>query len=265
MKRTRIGTVGVVSCTRPYSYQAAKAEPRLDAVPSTLSTGIANVSEYKTYRPNHDWRYNRWYPIHVKYFPYWALVYVEDSIGYLASADFKLLELLSRLRQNALNTRNDPSSTCEQPPLHFIVNGATIQGGNIPADTSEKASVQKGFNWAGHYFCEEICRSESRNGAERERKKRGEKSVYPSEKDEFYELCCLLNSIFNCITSARVALQKMNEVVRLERKWGISVHSSPMAILGSASPWLKCHPSSTLLPNCSEIEASRKSHRELTY
>lgn len=82
----------------------------------------------------------------MKYFPYWALVYVEDSIGYLASADFKLLELLSRLRQNALNTRNDPSSTCEQAPLHFIVNGTTVQGGNIPAGTSEEASIQKGFN-----------------------------------------------------------------------------------------------------------------------
>lgn len=54
MKRTRTGTVSVVSCTRPYSYQVTKAEPRLDAVPSTLSTGIVNVSEYTTYRPNHD-------------------------------------------------------------------------------------------------------------------------------------------------------------------------------------------------------------------
>lgn len=40
MKKNRTGTVGVASCTHPYSYQAAKAEPRLEY---TLSTGIANV------------------------------------------------------------------------------------------------------------------------------------------------------------------------------------------------------------------------------
>lgn len=39
-----------------------------------------------------------------------------------------------------------------------------------------------------------------------------------------------------------MALEKMNEVVRLKSKWKISIHSSPMAILGSASPWLNVIP-----------------------
>lgn len=121
-----------------------KAEPRLDAVPRASSTDFANVSEHVTYRPNYDCRYNSCYSIHVNYFPYQALIYVEDSLGYLALADFRPLEVSSPLRQNAINTRNHPTPTCEQPPLDFILSGARIQGGNTNANTSEKVSIQKG-------------------------------------------------------------------------------------------------------------------------
>lgn len=105
-----------------------------------------------------------------------ALVCVEDSIGYLASADFKLLGLLSLLCRNAINTRKDPSSTCWHLPLHFSVkwdrnprrkHSCRLQIRKPPykRDSAEQGSI-----------CEEICRSENRNGAEREKKeKRGGK------------------------------------------------------------------------------------------